>query len=327
MCRPTYYTVAYEINPWMSLKRRPLPARARAQWVQLYQLLTRTLGARVRLLPPRRGLPDLVFTANAGLVVPRLASLARDDPEQGLAGQRGGSHRGIVGRTFIRSAFRHPERQGEEPVIEAYVRRLGYRVIPVPDRYRFEGEGDALWMGDTLLYGFRFRSDAPAHAWLARVLGARVLPVELIDRRFYHLDTCFAPLDGRTALWFPRAFDRYGRQVIEGLVRHPISVSEADARRLACNAIVVGRTVVVQAGCSATLRRQLARRGFRVKEVELSEFLKAGGAAKCLVLQLGGRLAREEHPFTTQAIQQAMDDRQHKRYVTLRDYLRGKRSA
>ena len=259
MCRPTYYSIAYEINPWMSVKRQADQRRALLQWQHLYQVLTRALGVRVRLLAPRPGVPDLVFTANAGLV---------------------------AGRTFIRSNFRYPQRQREEPIVERYVRRAGYRMIRLPPRYDFEGEGDALWFGQTLVFGFRFRSDEPAHEHLARLLGARVLPVELADRRFYHLDTCFCPLDGRAALWFPKAFDRYGRKVIEHLVPEPLAVSATDAKRFACNAIVAGRAVVVQAGMSAQLRRRLARRGFEVYPIELSEFLKAGGSAKCLVLRL-----------------------------------------
>ena len=259
MCRPTYYTIAYEINPWMSVKRPAVPVRAQTQWHRLYTLLTGPLGARVRLLPPHPDVPDLVFTANAGLV---------------------------HGRLFLRSNFRYPERQREEPLIERYARRAGYRVVRLDPRYDFEGEGDALWMNGTLVFGFRFRSDAPAHEALSRLTGAPALPVELIDRRFYHLDTCFCPVDGRTALWFPGAFDRYGRRVIERLVRDPIAVSEADARRFACNAIAVDRAVVIQAECSRRLARQLARRGIRLYPVDLSEFLKSGGSAKCLVLRL-----------------------------------------
>ena len=141
-------------------------------------------------------------------------------------------------------------------------------------------------MGRTLIFGFRFRSDAPAHELLSRLLNARVLPVELADRRFYHLDTCFAPLNERTALWFPKAFDRYGRKVLESVAEELIDVSEADARRFVCNAIPVGRRLVMQAGVSAALRRRLSRRGFEIRPVDLSEFLKAGGSAKCLVLRL-----------------------------------------
>ena len=259
MCKPTYYTIAYEINPWMSLKRQANRARARSQWQALYRFLTHELGARVQLLPPHPGVPDLVFTANAGLV---------------------------AGRTLIRSNFRYPERRREEPIVERYFTRKGFRVVRLDRRFNFEGEGDALWMNGSLVFGFRFRSDAPAHEELARLLNARVLPVELVDRRFYHLDTCFCPLDSETALWFPKAFDRYGRRVIEHLAEDLVSVSEQDAKRFACNAIAAGRSLVLQEGFSTRLRRQLERRGFRLYALDLSEFLKAGGSAKCLVLRL-----------------------------------------
>lgn len=233
--------------------------RALRQWGALHRLLTRELRVPVQLLPAHRGVPDLVFTANAGLV---------------------------SGRTLIRSNFRHPQRQREEPLIERYFRGAGFRVVTLPRRHNFEGEGDALWVGRTLVLGFRFRSDAAVHEQLGRLLGSEVLPVELADRRFYHLDTCFAPLDERRALWYPGAFDRYGRAVIERLVPEPISVSEADARRFVCNAIAVGRSVVMHEGCSTALRRQFTRRGFDLHLTNLSEFLKAGGSAKCLVLRL-----------------------------------------
>jgi len=259
MCRPTYYRIAYEINPWMSVQRPVDHARALRQWNALHHLLTKTLHVQVRLLPPQSSVPDLVFTANAGL---------------------------IQGRMMIRSNFRFPQRQREEPIIERYFRQQKFQVVTLSPRYGFEGEGDALWVGRTLLFGFRFRSDAGVHAELARRLKRRVLPVELVDKRFYHLDTCFAPLASKTALWFPKAFDRYGRRVIEHLVPDLIAVSEADAVRFACNTIAVDHAVVIQEGCSVGLKQQLTRRGFRLYPLDLSEFLKAGGSAKCLVLRL-----------------------------------------
>lgn len=262
MCRPTYYTIAYEINPWMRLERQVRHAAGRRQWQALHQLLTRRLRVPVRLIRPASGLPDLVFTANAGLV---------------------------AGRTFIRSNFRHPERQREELFVERYFRRAGYRVVTLSQRWNFEGEGDALWLGERLVLGFRFRSDAPAHEELARLLHAEVLPVELADKRFYHLDTCCCPLGDDAALWYPGAFDRYGRKVIETYVRDLIAVSQADALKFCCNAIVVGRSLVLHRGISRRLRAQLEARGFAVYELDVSEFLKAGGSAKCLVLRLTPR--------------------------------------
>jgi len=298
MCKPTYYTIAYEINPWMRVQRQVARIRAMRQWTALYHLLTTRLNLSVRLLPPVNGLPDLVFTANAGLV---------------------------VGRTFIRSNFRYPERQGEETVCARYFRRRGFRILTLPRAFNFEGEGDALWLDETLFLGFRFRSDAAAHERLSALLQREVLPLELKDKRFYHLDTCFCPLGPSSLLWYPKAFDRYGRKVIEDHVKDLIAVSEADALKFCCNAVVAGRDLVLHRGLSATLRRQLVTRGFSVHELDLSEFLKAGGSAKCLVLRMGQPIL-DERSITQYALAEGLDDIRRKRYVTLKDYLRGKRS-
>lgn len=259
MCPPTHYRIAYEINPWMHRRRPADHRKAWQQWRALHAVLTGRLGLRVERLRPARGLPDMVFTANAGLV---------------------------DGRTFIRSNFRYRQRRGEVPHAERWFRRHGYRIATLPPRQYFEGEGDALFLGRTLFFGFRFRSEIAAHETIAGLLGVRILSLELTDRRFYHLDTCFAPLDGQTALYYPGAFDRYGRRVIRRFVPRPIPVSKADALRFVCNAVTVDRRIVAPSGVSPMLRCTLRRLRYELIEVELGEFLKAGGAAKCLVLHL-----------------------------------------
>jgi N-dimethylarginine dimethylaminohydrolase len=258
MCPPDYFAIEYEINPWMS-KRRPADRDiARQQWWNLHDLLTKKLGIKVELLSPVTGLPDLVFTANAGL---------------------------IIGRGFIASRFRHPERQREQPVYEAWFRRQGYTLLGIPEGSFFEGEGDVLRMGQTWFAGYQIRSDVQAHLKIGELLQQEVLSLELVDPRFYHLDTCFCPLDDRRAVYYPPAFDGYGRKVIHQFVREPIAVSEADALRLGCNALVTGREVILQEGCEE-LNRVLRAAGFKVHPLDLSEFHKAGGSAKCLVLWL-----------------------------------------
>lgn len=256
MCPPDFYGIEYEINPWMDVHKPADAARARAQWRALYDVLSQRLGLHVDLLDPVKGVPDLVFTANAGLVVP--------------------------GR-FIASRFLHPERQQEQPIDEAWFLSRGYTIDTLPENTCFEGEGDALWLGDTLFAGYRIRSDVRSHQAVAALLGCEVLSLELVDPRFYHLDTCFCPLDERRALYYPPAFDDYGRRVIAQFVPEPIAVADADAVRFGCNAVVAGRDVVVQAGCGE-LEDTLRARGFTPHAVDLSEFHKAGGSAKCLVL-------------------------------------------
>ena len=269
MCRPTHFRVAYEINPWMRLSRQVARSRAQRQWQRLYQALTRAAGAAVRLLPPLRQQPDLVFTANAGLV---------------------------SGRTLIRSNFRYPERQGEEPHIERWFRRRGFRVRALPRQLRFEGEGDALWLGDRLIFGYHFRSDVQAHRAIGRILRREVLSLELSDPKFYHLDTCFCPLTPASAMYYPGAFDRYARTVLARCVPDPVIVSRDEALRFVCNAVPVGQTLIVPQGLAARTRRALRDRGWRLIAVDCSEFMKAGGAAKCLVLRLSGNAPLGSRP-------------------------------
>ncbi len=259
MCPPDYYGIEYEINPWMSRSRGSSPVRAQEQWHALKAALG-ALGVGLEFMTPRPGLPDLVFTANAGLV---------------------------FGKRFFSSRFKHSERAKEEPYFDAWFADHGFTVEHLPEGVYFEGAGDALFCGPKLIAGYRIRSDALGHQALAAALGVQVLPVELVDPRFYHLDTCFCPLTSTSALWFPAAFDAYGQKVLRSQVPQLIDVVEAEAARFACNAVVVGQTVVLNAG-SEQLTRDLEARGYKCVPVELDEFLKAGGSAKCLTLRLDG---------------------------------------
>jgi N-dimethylarginine dimethylaminohydrolase len=259
MCPPDYYGIQYEINPWMSRLRQSDHPTARRQWEDLRQALE-LAGANVSLLPPVEGLPDMVFTANAALI-------CRD--------------------TAVLAHFRHPERQGEVPHDEAWLRAAGFRIEHVPNDLHFEGAGDALFCGDTLFAGYRIRSAARGHQQIGELLGCRVIPLELVDPYYYHLDTCFCPLAPGQAIYYPQAFDRYGRDALAAHVGELIEVVESEARRFACNAVVVGRTVVTNTGCPA-LHAQLRERGSEPRETPLDEFVKAGGSAKCLTLRLDG---------------------------------------
>ena len=261
MCPPTHYDVDYVINPWMEGNvHRSAKAVAAAQWQQLQGVLAG--HAQVEQLQPQPGLPDLVFTANAGVVVDDSVVLAR---------------------------FFHPERQGEEPWFQQWFESQGYRVTLLPADLPFEGAGDALLdrSGGWLWAGYGFRSELAAHPLLAEALAVEVLSLRLMDERFYHLDTCFCPLSDGTLLYYPPAFDFYSNRLIETRVpaAKRLVVGEADALAFACNAVNVGRSVILNQA-SAGLRQQLETRGYEVLETPLSEFLKAGGAAKCLTLRL-----------------------------------------
>jgi N-dimethylarginine dimethylaminohydrolase len=262
MCPPDYYGIEYEINPWMNRGRASTPERAQKQWHQLHTTLC-NLGAKVELMTPQEGVPDLVFTANAGL---------------------------MFQQRFFSSRFRHPERARETPFFDAWFAEHGYTVEHLPDGIYFEGAGDALFCGAALFAGYRIRSDVNGHQWLGKVLQRQVLPVELVNSFFYHLDTCFCPLAPGEAIWYPDAFDAYGRKVIQTHIPKLIAANKAEAHCFGCNAVVIGKTVVLNAG-SDQLAEDLRAWGYTPIAVELDEFIKSGGSAKCLTLRLDGEEA------------------------------------
>jgi N-dimethylarginine dimethylaminohydrolase len=255
LCAPDYYGIEYEINPWMSREQGAEIELAKAQWRGLYEKLG-SLQAKVELVPGQPKLPDMVFTANAGLA---------------------------VGRKFIPSNFRHEERAGEAPHFARWMKEHGYEVLWLPKTLYFEGEGDALFGGDALFCGYKFRSDIQSHRAVAELLGCLVISVELVDARFYHLDTCFCPLPDGGAVWFPAAFDEYGQRAIRAHVPDLIDVEEDEAKMFCCNAVVLERDIVLPQG-APKLVSWLTNRGYRCHQLPMSEFLKAGGACKCLTM-------------------------------------------
>jgi lysine-ketoglutarate reductase/saccharopine dehydrogenase-like protein (TIGR00300 family) len=261
MCAPDHYDVDYVINPWMEGNiHKSSRDRAVEQWQKLYHAIKDR--AIINLVTPQVGWPDLVFTANAGLV---------------------------LGDNVVLSRFLHKERQGEEPYFKQWFEENGYKVYELPKDLPFEGAGDALFdrEGRWLWAGYGFRSELDSHPYLAKWLDIEVLSLRLVDERFYHLDTCFCPLTGGYLLYYPPAFDSYSNRLLE--LRIPaekrIALEEPDAVNFACNAVNINSTIIMNQA-SDRLKERLAEIGFEVVETPLTEFLKAGGAAKCLTLRV-----------------------------------------
>lgn len=257
MCPPEHFGVLYEINSWMHTEVKVDLDRAREQWDGLAGTL-RSAGAEIEVLDPVEGLPDLVFTANAGIV---------------------------NGLQYVPSRFRYPQRQDEVRHDSAWFEGAGFTVCPLPESVVHEGAGDALPFDGSLVSGYRTRSDAASHAALSRLTGVPVRSVELVDERLYHLDLTFCPLDDRRAMVAPHSWDRYGAQVMEALVPEPLVLDEEAALSFSANSVVVGNTVVMPE-CPAEVGRQLESWGFDVVVCDVSEFAKAGGACRCLTLAL-----------------------------------------
>jgi lysine-ketoglutarate reductase/saccharopine dehydrogenase-like protein (TIGR00300 family) len=261
MCPPDQYDVDYVINPWMEGNiHKPSREGAIHQWRALHEQLRKL--SEVESIPPQPGLPDMVFTANAGLVIGKKVALSR---------------------------FLHRERRGEEEHFKRWFAKAGFEVFEMPTDLPFEGAGDALLdrQGACLWAGYGYRSELDSHPLLAQWLDIEVISLRLIDPRFYHLDTCFCPLEEGWLLYYPQAFDAYSNRLIEQRIppAKRIAVSESDAARFACNAVNVGKQILANQA-SPELRNRLAGCGFTLLETPLGEFLKSGGGAKCLTLRL-----------------------------------------
>jgi N-dimethylarginine dimethylaminohydrolase len=274
MCAPEHFAVAYRINPWMDPASWERHARAQAaaasqQWAALHRTL-RERGAEIELVPPVAGLPDLVFTANAAVVLDRKALLAR---------------------------FRHPQRQGEEAHFAAAFNALQAhgridQVKALPHGIVLEGAGDCVWdaMRRQFWLGYGPRSDRAARRAVEETFGFGTVALELADPRFYHMDTALSPLPHGEVMYLPQAFTAEGRAAIRARVpaHQRIEIAPQDGETLAANAVCLGDAIVMSA-CSEALRAKLAARGYRVIGLPLDAFLASGGSAFCLTLRLDRR--------------------------------------
>lgn len=262
MCPPEHFEVSYSINPWMEPDKPTDAPLALVQWDRLRTRLV-SLGHRVDVVPPRPGLPDMVFAANAATVIDGRVLAAR---------------------------YRHPQRSGEEPAYQAWFAEHGYPVRQAG--FVNEGEGDMLPTGARILAGTGFRTDHRAHAEAADHFGLPVVTLHLVDPYFYHLDTALAVLDHEEIMYYPGAFSPDSQAVLRELYPDAILVDEADAAVFGLNAISDGEHVLLPQS-AVHLTESLRAAGFTPIAVDLSELLKAGGAAKCCALEL-----REPLPST-----------------------------
>ncbi|MBK3643158.1 amidinotransferase [Streptomyces sp. MBT33] len=256
MCRPTYFDVTYEINPWMNASKPVDTDLAIEQWEGLRRLYLR-YGHAVDLIEPVEGLPDMVFSANGATVL--------DD-------------RVLVAR------FRHAERAAEGTAHREWFASRGYRDIRTAT-YVNEAEGDYMVVGRTVLAGTGFRTDARAHAELRDALGCEVVTLNLTDPRFYHLDTALAVLSDSEVMYYPGAFSAESLATLRELYPDAVIAEEADAEVFGLNAVSDGLHVFLP-DTATGLAAQLRRRGFEPVGVDLSELLKAGGSVKCCTLEI-----------------------------------------
>jgi N-dimethylarginine dimethylaminohydrolase len=255
MTPPAFFAVEYAINPWMDVTAPVDVHVADAQWQRLYQTYV-GLGHSVDLVEPVPGLPDMVYAANGGFIAHDIAIVAR---------------------------FRFAERAGESRAYAEWMSSVGYR--PVSTRHVNEGQGDLLMVGEMVLAGYGFRTDRRAHSEISAALGMPVISLELVDPRFYHLDTALAVLDDRTIAYYPPAFSAAARARLHALFPDAIVAGSADAYVLGLNVVSDGLHVVLPAAATG-FATQLRQAGFEPVGVDLSELLKGGGSVKCCTLEV-----------------------------------------
>jgi N-dimethylarginine dimethylaminohydrolase len=255
MTAPTFFAVEYAINPWMDTSTSVDTHVAMNQWEALRQTY-KELGHTVELVEPIAGLPDMVYAANGGLIVNGKAVVAR---------------------------FAYPQRVGESSAYAEWMSRHGFD--PAETRHVNEGQGDLLVVGSIVLAGYGFRTERRAHDEVAAIVGMPVVSLELVDPRFYHLDTALAVLDDSTIAYYPPAFSDEARTKLLELFPDAIEVGDADANVLGLNAVSDGLNVVLPAAAT-WFADQLRQAGFRPIGVDLSELLKGGGSVKCCTLEV-----------------------------------------
>jgi N-dimethylarginine dimethylaminohydrolase len=261
MCPPEWYGVDYVINPWMAGNvNRSSRDLAFAQWKGIHNVLRSV--ADVRLLHPEPGCPDMTFVGHTALV-----------------------HHGVAAI----SSFSHTERRPESIYLRRWLTSQGFLLWETPRETAFEGEGDVSFddSGKRLWAAHGVRTCKAAHRHIADAWHVPVTSLHLNDPRFYHLDTCFTPLSNGYLLYYPGAFDAASLAMIEQAYpsNKRIAVTEADATRMACCALNIGKMVF-----TGEISRELAARlfdaGFDVVQLELSEFIQSGAGAKSLALRL-----------------------------------------
>lgn len=259
LCPPEHFAVEYAINPWMDPATPVDTELALKQWDRLRETLV-DLGHTVHVLPPKPGLPDMVYAANGGFV---------------------------VDGTVYGARFRYEPRVPEAAAHREFYETHGWRFV-APSEIN-EGEGDFAYLpeayGGLILAGYGFRTALAAHAEAQETLRRPVVSLRLVDPRFYHLDTALAALDDRTVTYFPGAFSAAAQQILGQLFPDAVLADEVDAEAFGLNLVSDGRHVLLNSEATGMIDK-LERAGYVPVPVELSELKKGGGSVKCCVAEL-----------------------------------------
>lgn len=254
MCRPDYFDVVYEINPWMDIKNRPDKQKSLKEWQAVYNLYQK-LGIDIELIDQAPNQPDMVFTANGGMV---------------------------WDKKFISGNFRYKERKGEEKYFQQWFKDHGYEVVEL--KHFQGGEGDALFYKKTLYMGYGFRSDRAAHDEIGKILNIPTVSLQLIDPYFYDFDTTFCPVGDRGVLYYPNAYNEEGKEIAKN-IDGGVALTAEQAENFVCNSVYINGKLLVSF-LDDDLKKKLKKMDVEPIVFDMGEFKKAGGGIKCITLYL-----------------------------------------
>lgn len=257
VCPPDYYQIEYEINPWMHKENKVDYRRVEEEFEALVAIYKK-LGLNVLSIDPQAGLPDMVYAANFGFVI--------DD-------------------IFVRSNFRYPQRRKEAYFAEEFFKNKKFKVEKLPENIFFEGQGDMFFRDGKFFCGYGKRTMKEAIPYLEKLFGEKFITLEVNDPYYYHMDTCFAPLGGGKAVIKPSSFSKEDVFKIKKNFKKVIEVDDGDNPFYCCNVVAVGDTLVLGKGIGKDIKKTFGKEGFDIIETPMAEFLKGGGAVKCLTLE------------------------------------------
>lgn len=258
MCKPDHFSVEYQINPWMKIGSVD-QLKAKSQWNKLVQSLKKQ-DIKINVINQKKGLPDMVFAADQAV---------------------------IKDKNLVVSNFHYKERQNEVSEYLPWFEKQNhsFNIHHMPKNYFFEGSGECIWQGDRLFIGTGFRNSPDVCKFLSRFLGVETVCLELIDPKYYHLDTCFFVLNPETAFYYPPALSKKSIKLIKKLIPNLIPIEIKEAENFAANSLVTDHHVIMQKG-NTKFSQAITKLGYKTVELNVSEFMKSGGGIHCLVQTL-----------------------------------------
>lgn len=220
-----------------------------------------------------KSLPDMVFVANAGLLL-----------------------LGLPEKVVLLSNMKHPSRKKETTEIKKIFRALHVRTVSFRDEV-FEGQGECAWFFQSklLVLGVGFRSTKQTVKKLQGTLdniynaygmaAPLVVGLQLTNPSFYHLDIAMCAVNDSECIVRAEAFDEASVRLLKQMNVRVHTLSSPDVFVL--NLIPLFNKVV----CKKLLLekdRAFLKKVYQLPlvEVDVGEFEKSGGSVRCMIMSI-----------------------------------------